>query len=947
MQALDLPVVLNVNPRSVYNKISEFHTLVTQHEVDLVCMSEGWERENLTLDQIIQLEDYSIISNVHQRRGTGGRPAIIVNHKKYNVQNLTHKLINIPWGVEAVWCLISPKHVTNNSIVKKIAVASIYSKPNSRKKSVLLDHLSESFNLLSSKYTDGLYFIIAGDTNDLKLDSILSLSPNMKQVVSQNTRLNPPAMLDPILTTMSKFYQSPICLPPLDPDPLSNGSPSDHLMPLMKPISTLNNRPARTKRKVIIRPLPESGLAEFRTWISKHSWENVYNAVTAHSKAEIFQTELLETLNKCLPEKMMTFSSDDQPWMTPELKNLDRKRKRQFQKHRKSERWHFLNSKFEEKCNLVKSNYYKNMIEDLKISNPGQWYSKFKRISSHDQHKGEIVNVEELSGLTDQQQADVIANQYENVANQYSPLEDSDVDLPPIPEGSIPKIDPAHVYKFLSRIKTTTSTVKNDVPAKVIKMFAADLAHPLADIISTSIVRGEFANLWKLETVTPVPKVFPPLLCKDLRKISVFLNFSKITEQIVSEFLVADMKEKFEKTQFGNQKGTGVQHYLLKLVHKILYTLDNNSKGEILAVIANLYDWRQAFDLQCPKLGLESFVRNGVRPAFLPLLRNYFQNRKMVVKWHGLVSEVRTLNGGGPQGGNFGILEYLSQTNNNFDFVDQDLVFKYFDDASVLEIVNLISIGLASHNFKSQVASNIPTHNQFIPGNCLKSQQYLERISQWTDENKMQLNIGKSNAMLFNFTHNYQFTTSFSHSAGDINVIEDTKLLGTIITSDLKWSKNTEFLVKKANARMRLLHKIAEFSAPVEDMVTIYIMYIRSILEQSCTVWHSSLTQENTEDLERVQKSALRIILKENYTNYEEALETLMLAKLSDRREKLSLKFAKNCVKNELTSELFPLNNNRNRDKFKVTHANTDRLKNSAVPYLQRLLNANQKNKEK
>ena len=99
--------------------------------------------------------------------------------------------------------------------------------------------------------------------------------------------------------------------------------------------------------------------------------------------------------------------------------------------------------------------------------------------------------------------------------------------------------------------------------------------------------------------------------------------------------------------------------------------------------------------------------------------------------------------------------------------------------------------------------------------------------------------------------------------------------------------------------------------------------------------------------MERVQKSALRIILKENYTNYEEALETLMLAKLSDRREKLSLKFAKNCVKNELTSELFPLNNNRNRDKFKVTHANTDRLKNSAVPYLQRLLNANQKNKEK
>jgi hypothetical protein len=77
-------------------------------------------------------------------------------------------------------------------------------------------------------------------------------------------------------------------------------------------------------------------------------------------------------------------------------------------------------------------------------------------------------------------------------------------------------------------------------------------------------------------------------------------------------------------------------------------------------------------------------------------------------------------------------------------------------------------------------------------------------------------------------------------------VIDETKLLGTIITSDLKWVKNTEFLVKKANARMRLLHKRVESSAPVEDMVTIYTSYIRSILEQSWTVWHSNLTVENS-----------------------------------------------------------------------------------------------------
>ena len=165
------------------------------------------------------------------------------------------------------------------------------------------------------------------------------------------------------------------------------------------------------------------------------------------------------------------------------------------------------------------------MIEDLKISNPGQWYSKFKRLCSHDQQKSEVVNVEELSGLTDDQQAEAIANKFENTANRYSPLEDSDVELPPIPEGSIPNISPAVVLKFLKKIKTTSSTVKDDIPAKVIKKFAKYLAHPLADIINTSIIRGEFANLWKLETVTRVPKVFPPPGLQRLEENICFFKF--------------------------------------------------------------------------------------------------------------------------------------------------------------------------------------------------------------------------------------------------------------------------------------------------------------------------------------------------------------------------------------------------------------------------------------
>ena len=89
-------------------------------------------------------------------------------------------------------------------------------------------------------------------------------------------------------------------------------------------------------------------------------------------------------------------------------------------------------------------------------------------------------------------------------------------------------------------------------------------------------------------------------------------------------------------------------------------------------------------------------------------------------------------------------------------------------------------------------------------------------------------------------------------------MISETKLLGVVINDKLTWDSNTHSLVKRSNARMRLLHKLVEFSIPHEDLVTIYVLYIRSILEQSCQVWHSGLTLDNIMDLERVQKNAFK-----------------------------------------------------------------------------------------
>ena len=159
----------------------------------------------------------------------------------------------------------------------------------------------------------------------------------------------------------------------------------------------------------------------------------------------------------------------------------------------------------------------------------------------------------------------------------------------------------------------------------------------------------------------------------------------------------------------------------------------------------------------------------------------------------------------------------------------------------------------------------------------------------------MKLNEKKTKNIIFNFSKKFQFNTSLSVNNKEIEVVNETKLLGTFITNDLKWNKNTSELIKKANKRMLLLSRAAAYTSNSQDLKRVYLTYIRSILDQSAVVWHSSLTKKNINDIERVQKVAVRIILGRNFRNYNDGLKKLRLQNLNDRRGNISLKFAQNC----------------------------------------------------
>ena len=570
VQALNLPTVVNINPRSLNNKVESFKTYMEEEEIDLACISESHECEGRPLVNSLKLDDYEIISSMHQRRGKGGRPALIVNKLKYDVTNITNTLVNIPWGVEAVWAVLTPKGRTNDSLIQKIAVCSFYNRSKySKFKTKLLNHISEAFNIISRKYPKGLHFILGADANHLKLDSILNLRSDMRSVVEDVTRLGPPAaMLDPIITTLGNFYQRPVCYPPLDADEGSGGVKADHLIVKMEPINMVNNKAARTYRKITVMPMPESALLKYQNEMYNHKWDNLYGAQSTHEKALVLQKEHAQIVENCFPKKDIKVSSDDCPWWTQQLQDLHRKKQRIFRKERMSLKWKALEKKYQRMKKKAKQNFYKRMVSDLVEKDDNQWYSQFKRLTN--KGKSDQVDVDEISHLPEAEQAEVIADHFSAVSQEYNHLQDEDIQVPRFPQESTPHISVSEVAEQLNMIKTKKSTAAGDIPAKLIKLSADQLAAPLADVINTGIRLGQWPDIYKIETITPVPKVHPPRLLDQLRPISNLFTYSKVGEKIISNLMVQDMVKKMDPCQFGNLKSTSIQHYLISLIDRLM-----------------------------------------------------------------------------------------------------------------------------------------------------------------------------------------------------------------------------------------------------------------------------------------------------------------------------------------------------------------------------------------
>ena len=889
-------------------KTTETEIVLEKNNIDVGIFTETW-LSDITKDQI-HFKNYITFHSIRENvlRASGGVSILV----KCNIPSSKID-VKVPEHLECLWVSVRPKWLPRT--ISNIVVCGVYYPGSSsiyapRQEDIIL-HITATVHQLYKRYSSPL-FVVMGDFNDLKVDEICDAC-KLKQVVKIPTRKQ--ATLDLILTNENNIlYNDPVTLPSI--------GGSDHLCLLYEPILYENSR--TSKKKVFIRKFRKSAIIEFGSWITNFKWTELLMITDVNLKISYFTNIMWIMIDKHFPLVGVMSASDDKEWITSKIKNLISERQKAHQSKNYDAR-DVLAKKIKEEIKKAKVSYHKAKAENFTSSNAKEWYRHISKIINNGKRKDIIFNnVPELVDKTIDEIIDIVNNHFAKICQTYPAFENSNLINVDPEELDIKPITELLTYKLLKKF-AKKALGPGDFPKQILQEFAAELAIPFCDITNCSIKSGIFPEQYKISEIIPIPKENPPKALKDLRPISKTAVGGKIIEKVMVSELENDTKETFNDfTQYGNSRGCSTTHYLVKLTDEAYKSTDVGQ-----ATTAITIDYSKAFDLVDHTILIGKLMQLGVRVKLIKLIISFLSNRSHYTKIKGITSKLTKITCGVPQGTISGprfftilIKDVKCPVVSNYKFVDdKTLAFSYSGD---------------------------PT--EFL-------QQVLDVEVTETEKDKMIINESKCNVITFNFSKKNICPQGLTLNGNPLSQCDKIKLLGVIISEDLKWSENTDLICSNVNKRFFILSKLKQFGLKEDDLLKAWTVVIRPVVEYAAPLWHSGLTAMDSQNLESLQKKALGLILGTVYeenrryykvrgeaVSYELALKYCELTTLKHRREILISKFALETAKNERHKTFFEEKvkigaQTRNTKVIQEISCKTERYFKSAIPYMARILN--------
>ena len=148
----------------------------------------------------------------------------------------------------------------------------------------------------------------------------------------------------------------------------------------------------------------------------------------------------------------------------------------------------------------------------------------------------------------------------------------------------------------------------------------------------------------------------------------------------------------------------------------------------------------------------------------------------------------------------------------------------------------------------------------------------------------MEMYSEQSKEIIISFAQDGNFRSTIPNikiDGRDIAHVCHAKLLGVTISQDLTWNKHVDNIVY-------ILDQLKRAGITQKDLVSVYVSVVRPVLEYACPAWHNNLPQYLSDNIEVIQKRALKCIFP--CLGYAETLRRVNLDTLHVRRENISQK---------------------------------------------------------
>ena len=498
-----------------------------------------------------------------------------------------------------------------------------------------------------------------------------------------------------------------------------------------------------------------------------------------------------------------------------------------------------------------------------------------------------------------------INNFLTSVSSDLEPL--SEDIIPPcpstehLPDEYIIPVD--RVLKQLLSLNVNKAIGPDNIPNWVFKDFADILAGPLAAIQNSSLREAYVPDRWRSANLTPLPKEVP---MQNIRKHVRPISLTPVPSKLMEAHPVGILKKAcplIDPSQYGCMDESSTTHALIRILQPVYKATDNSS----FFARSLLVDFSKAFDHIDHNVMIAKLKTNGCPDVAIRWFAAFLKNRQQRVKIGQNHSEWASPNGGVPQGTLAGPQLFVHMVS---DLHTTHPDVKYMDDATITEI------RLKSKGSELQISA--------------------DEVCSWSATNHLGINTDKTKEMLFSFGNPPDIQPLVMNGV-EIERVHKTKLLGVMITDDLKWDLHIEYIHKKASKRLYFLRRLKRSGLSCDELLIMYISMIRSVLEYACPVWSTCLTKGLIDDLESIQRRAFRII--DSSLDYEEACEQFEMQTLLERREDICEKFFKNMTnpKHRLHDFVPEPKVHRHDLRTQITYplplCKTNRYKNSFVPW--------------